>query len=379
MDVTVGIVGIIAGIVAIIGLPVGIWFQFFRKADDQDVKIPQPSMSADERERLVRVEAQLAELQEKTTAPPGGSAPLETTTLAAQATEKTERLLGEAIALQDESREREAIERLLTAYNMDMPQEAKAQLHLLVGNGLFRLSDYAAAQHHFVSSLEAGRAADSKEAEANALGNLGLIYKNQGDLAKAEGHIQEALAICRETGNHLGEASQLGNLGLIYDDQGKLTKAKDHLRQALAIFRAVGNRIGEANQLGNLGLIYRKDDALFKAEALLSQGLAIYSEIGYRLGEAALLANLGIIYLRQGEPLKAEEHYQQALAIDQEIGYRLGEANQLGNLGLLAADRNDRDEACQRLKEALSIYDEIGAGGEGPELVRGKLEKMGCE
>ena len=88
----------------------------------------------------------------------------------------TPRLLAEAVALQDQGKEREAIERLLTAYDEEMPPEAKAQLHLLVGNGYYRLSDYGAAEHHYVYSLEAARVAESKEAEAAVLGNLGVIY-----------------------------------------------------------------------------------------------------------------------------------------------------------------------------------------------------------
>lgn len=379
MDSTEAIVGIIAAIVGIIGLPVGIWFQFFRKTDDQGVKIPQPSMSPDERERLVRVELQLAELQEKTAAPPEGSAPLETAALAAQATAETERLLTEAVALQNENKEREAIERLLTAYKMDMPPEAKAELHLLAGNGFYHLSEYDAAEHHYARSLEASRRANSKAAQAAVLGNLGVIYHEQGDLAKAEDRHGQALAFSREIGDRLVEANALANLGHIYHGQGDLAKAEDHHHQALAIHREIEHRLGEAQDLGNLGNIYQEQHDLAKAEEFHLQALAILRDIGGRLGEARTLGNLGNVHSDQDNLGKAQDYYMQALTIQHEIGDRLGEANQLGNLGLLAEDRDDRNEACQWLEEALSVYDEIGAGGDAPNIVRAKLEELGCD
>ena len=57
----------------------------------------------------------------------------------------------------------------------------------------------------------------------------------------------------------------------------------------------------------------------------------------------------------------------------------MGEAQDLANLGWLKTDTDDRDEACQWLQEALAIYQDIGAGGEGPDNVRAKLEELGCD
>ena len=308
-----------------------------------------------------------------------GAPPVDTKQLAAQpATAETQRLLDEAIELQKDSKERAAIEKLLTAYDMDMPGEAKAQLHLLVGNGFVRLSDYGAAEYHYRTSLEAGRAAKSKAAEGGVLGNLGLVYRSQGDIAKAEDHHQRSLAIAREIGDRSSEANALGNLGNIYYAKGDLPRAEDRYQQALAIQRETSDRRGEALGLGNLGNVYGDQGEHVKAEEHYQQALQIDREIGYRLGEAQQLGNLGVVYRAQGDLTKANDHHRQALAIDREIGYRHGEANQLGNLGLLAADRDEKDEACELLKEAATIYEEIGAGGEGPVTVRAALEELGC-
>ena len=377
MNSTEAIVGIIAAIVGIIGLPIGIWFQFFRKSENQDASVMQPGMSADERERLVRVESQLAELQEKTAAPPEGGAPSETDALAAQASDETERLLAEAIELQGKNKERDAIERLLTAYNMEMPAEAKAQLHGLAGISFFNLSELKEAEGHFRQALAATKEAEHRQGEATALGNLGMIYQQRGDLAKAQEHHQQALAIKREIGDRAGQADVLSNLGLIFQRLGIFPEAEGHFQQALVIDREIGNSLGEGKTLGNLGNTYMRQGDLAKAEDHLQQALAITRDTGDRLGEALTLGNLGNVH--PNDAAIARDYYTQALAIQREIGDRLGEANQLGNLGLLAARTGGSDEACGRLKEALFIYDEIGAGTEGVETVRAKLEKLGCE
>lgn len=44
----------------------------------------------------------------------------------------------------------------------------------------------------------------------------------------------------REIGNKEGEAQALGNIGLIYDTKGDIDKALDFLNQALAIFKEIG-------------------------------------------------------------------------------------------------------------------------------------------
>ena len=109
-----------------------------------------------------------------------------------------------------------------------------------------------------------------------------------------------------------------------------------------------------------------------------AKALAIDREIGYRLGEADNLGNLGSVYADQGELAKAEDHHKQALAIDREIGYSRGAAQDFSSLGLLAARREQKDEACRLLKEAAAIYEEIGVSGLGPDVVRAKLEDLGC-
>jgi tetratricopeptide (TPR) repeat protein len=240
----------------------------------------QSSVDTEARAEIARVKEQLAELQKGVVAGPPGAVPVDTTQLAEQATARTQRLLEEAIELQRQHRERDAIERLLTAYDMELPPEAKVQLHILAGNGFFRLSEYEEAEGHYRQALDASRAAQDRQGEANALGNLGLIYTNRDALDRAEQYHKEALAIDREIGNRLSEANQLGNLGNIYHHRGDLDHAEQYHQDALAIDREIGYRLGEAQDLGNLGILAARRDQRDEACQLLTEAAAIYKGIG---------------------------------------------------------------------------------------------------
>ena len=222
----------------------------------------------------------LQELQKITAAPPPGAPPVDTHALAAQATAKTQTLLAEAIELQSQHREREAIERLLTAYDMEMPPLAKAQLHNLAGNGFARLSELEQAEGHYRWALEAAREAGHQQGQAAALGNLGIVYSQRGDLPRAEEHHQKALAIDEEIGDRLGQANSLGNLGLVAERRGDLDAAEEHHQKALAIQEEIGDYLGQANQLGNLGNVYRGRGELERAEEHYQKALSLFQQIG---------------------------------------------------------------------------------------------------
>lgn len=366
LAILIGVAILVIG-AAIIGVAnyLRLRFGWFKTEDDKD-------------RRIARVEAQLAELQGKTAAPPEGSAPLETAYLAAQATEKTEQLLAEAIALQEENKEREAIEKLLTAYDANMPPEAKAQLHLLVGNSYLHLSDVTEAEGHYKQARELSQKCKDRKQEANATGGLGISASFRGNLEEADVYFKQALVIEREIGDRVGESTTLGNLGVVSARKGESPAARKHLEGALEIAREDRNSYAEARTLTNLGNIAFVDQDLDAARVYHEEAYALFAATGDRREGAKVLANLGNVLLRQGEIGKAEENYTQAMAIHIEFGDRYSEANQLCNLAMVRVSRNDVNEACRLLNKALVIYVEVGAGGEDLERARARLEELGC-
>jgi len=265
---------------------------------------------------------------------------------------------------QSAEKHREAIDRFTRALELAETDSQRAALHNLRGNSYYFISQYKEAEADYQDTLKLAErispAEDAAQARSAALGNLGVVCAERGDLEKAEEHHKQAMEIHRKMGNRLGEANQLSNLGGVYLRRGELDEAEDHFKKALKIHRKIGDRPGEATVLGNLGLAYRRRGEMEKAEEHFKLALKIYGDIGNRLGEANALGNLGLVYTDRGDLEKAEEHHKQALEIAREIGNRLSEASALGNLGIVYAQRSELEKAEEHLKQALEIQKEIG-------------------
>ncbi len=110
----------------------------------------------------------------------------------------------------------------------------------------------------WIAWLKAGRSAavslGDRHGEGSTLTNLGLAYKDLGELEKAIECHKKALLIDREINDRLGESADLGSLGLAYVDLGELKKAIGYHKQHLTIAREIGDRRGEGNAQGNLGV-----------------------------------------------------------------------------------------------------------------------------
>jgi len=221
----------------------------------------------------------------------------------------------------------------------------------------------------FEDAVEASRALKDRRDEGNHLGNLGIAYKDLGEMDKAIEHQTAALVISREIGDRRGEGNDLGNLGTAYAILGEMDKAIEHYTAALVISREIGDRRGEGNRLGNLGIAYARLGEMDKAIEHHTAALVIAREIGDRRGEGNHLGNLGIAYASLGEMDKAIEHHTAALVISREIGDRHGEGNHLGNLGIAYKDLGEMDKAIEHDTAALVISREIGdRHGEGNRL-----------
>jgi len=206
---------------------------------------------------------------------------------------------------------------------------------------------------------ETSRITGHRGAEGDALGNLGLAYKNLGDARKAIEFYEQALLIDRDTGNRRGEGATLGNLGNAYADLGDARKAIEFYEQALVIDREIGDRRGEGAALGNLGSAHYILGDARKAIEFYEQNRDIAREVGDRRGEGNALGNLGNAYADLDDARKAIEFYEQQLVIAREIGDRLGEGNALWNYALAVDKQGDRAQSIARAEAALRIYDGI--------------------
>jgi tetratricopeptide (TPR) repeat protein len=228
-----------------------------------------------------------------------------------------------------------------------------------LGGANFVLGKVKEAIPFFEQSLSIARQIGARPSESQALGNLGIVYRNLGEPRNAIGFYEQSLKLHREIGDRRGESADLSNLGIAYKDLGELHKAIEFYERALNISREIGDRRGEGADLGNLGVAYKDLGELHKAIEIQNQRLVIAREIGDRRGEGNALGNLGIAYKHLGEPHKAIGFHEQHLAIAREIGDRRGEANSLWGMALSFDELGERRRAIALAEQSLRIYEEI--------------------
>jgi tetratricopeptide (TPR) repeat protein len=197
--------------------------------------------------------------------------------------------------------------------------------------------------------------------QANALGNLGLVYYHIGRMDKALEHQQQVLIVFREIGDKLEEANTLKNIGLVYQDTGRMEQAMKHHQKALEIDREIRNKLGEAQDLSNLGNVYRQTGQMEQAIEHHQEALNIFRNIGDKLGEANTLNDLSLVYQDTDRMEQAMVNQQEALDIFWKIGHKRGQANVLNNLGIVYAITGNIEQARKHFLQARAIYEEIGA------------------
>jgi tetratricopeptide (TPR) repeat protein/transcriptional regulator with XRE-family HTH domain len=205
-------------------------------------------------------------------------------------------------------------------------------------------------------ALRAARNAGDRAAEAEALGNLGIVHWRQSRYPKATRHFRRALVLCREIRDQAGEARALNNLGIIGWQQGRHQQAAELYQQAAALFREAGSRVGEARALGNLGIVELRQGRYSQAADHYQQALALHRQAGNRPDEAQGLGGLGDVELRQGRYSQASDHYQQALALHREVGDRRGEAQGLTGLGDVELRQGRYSQASDHYQQALALH-----------------------
>ena len=216
-----------------------------------------------------------------------------------------------------------------------------AHLAYYVGYAERYTDDYAALEAELGNLMAAGEWSRESGDNEGVLALTQWLYVGGGEFLDLRGHAREtvrllgwAVEAARAMGDRQGEGSHLGNLGIAYKDLGEVRRAIESYEQALVIAREIGDRRSEGTWLGNLGLACAELGEVWRAIEYCEQVLVIAREIGDRRNEGAWLGNLGLAYAALGEVRRAIKYYEQALEIAREIRDRRGEGAALGALAM---------------------------------------------
>lgn len=278
--------------------------------------------------------------------------------------------------------------------------------YLNLGLSLLYISDIQQAKDAFVSGLKIAKNKRTQNKrdlifEGTFIGNIGLIYINQGNLEDALKYSKQALEIYNITDNPKGQANALISIGSIYVEQGKLNEAQASYSKALKINKQIEDPEIYISILLNTGVFYIKqgkpDEALelynealkineqigdpeIQANAILNIGiindyqgnleealnysrsaLEIYNKTNNKIGQANALLFIGSVYNNQRKPEDSLNYSRTALDIYNKTGYLIGEAKALSIIGVVYANQGKKQSAFEALNQARAIYQRIGA------------------
>ncbi len=103
-------------------------------------------------------------------------------------------------------------------------------------------------------SLTAARRLGDRDAEGDALTNLGGALVETRQYQEALAAHRDAATLFRKTGNRRGEGDALNNLAVTLTAMGRPDEARTACQDAAVIFRETGDRAREGKALNNLGV-----------------------------------------------------------------------------------------------------------------------------
>jgi tetratricopeptide (TPR) repeat protein len=213
----------------------------------------------------------------------------------------------------------------------------------------------------YEKQLEITRQIRDRRGEGNALGNLGVVFKEIGDLSQAIRFYEQALIIDRELGDRRGEAIDLGNLGVAYKNMGDARKAISYLEQELVIEREVGDQIQLRNALYNLGNAHMELRDARQAINHYEQSLKVAREVGHRQKEGMILGGLGNAYFQLNSFQQALNYYEQAINLAREIEDRNDVAKYSFMMAQINADLGELNLAVSQAQEAVQTWKNLGS------------------
>jgi tetratricopeptide (TPR) repeat protein len=220
-----------------------------------------------------------------------------------------------------------------------------------------------------LESVEAVNTPPFRKARAEALHELGRVFRYQGSYVDSERSLLNSLKIShglnrKDGAVRQGVADTLHELGVLEVKKHSLDSAASFLQQSLDMRRSSDNNRSDAINaacaatLHQLAAIHvaRKPPSLEKAKTLLQEALGLCRQIGQR---AATLKQLARVTIRQGFLDRAETYLEQALELYLELygdnKLHINIAAVKFQQGAIALQREQLDHAWLNFSECLRI------------------------
>lgn len=194
-----------------------------------------------------------------------------------------------------------------------------------------------------------------------ALNNIGVVYRQQGDLLKALYYYEQALKIREQTGDQKSMAESYNNIGDMHIQQGNIPVGLEYLMQSLKIREAIKDSIGISTVYNNLGLIYLQQGNPEKGIEYFQKCLAIEELYPDNPRTGFLINNMARIYDGKKDSVNALKYYLKSYSVFEKLNHKRGLATVLNNLGATYYNyHRNPDKGLNYYNQGLSLWKEIG-------------------
>ncbi len=193
---------------------------------------------------------------------------------------------------------------------------------------------------------------------ASSYNNMGVIYKNQGNLDKALKNYIAALQIQEENKFVDALAYTYSNVGTVYSMQGNYDKALEYFNKANVQFESINHKLRIVGSLSNIGNVYEAQGNHELALEYYLKALKFYEELEDNSTAFVPFNNIGNMYYRQGDYASAMAYYQSALDLEKYNNDLNGQANALHNMGSAKRAQGDIEKGLEYFDEALGLAQE---------------------
>ncbi len=201
---------------------------------------------------------------------------------------------------------------------------------------------------------------------AKVLNSLAVYYVESGNLARAAKLHDEQAALNHQLGDRNAEANALSNLGYDYVCLGRPEAGRAALEQSLRLYQSTGARRELAYGRLNLGLAYWRSGDSRAARQVLEQVQAELAAMGDAFAQAAGLSYLALALEQSGNAVDAGQYFAQARELFSAIGVHSFAADARAGQARGALALGKTDEAREHV-EAVCEYLQ-GHGAQGMEL-----------
>jgi LuxR family glucitol operon transcriptional activator len=234
------------------------------------------------------------------------------------------------------------------------------------------LGDFMFKNGHWSDMLTYGNLAlsvaqevgDQKSIAIIEVGHLGWILYHQREWEKCVAHSQSGMAAAREVGHTRALALGLRNLGIVYRQQGELQRARNYLEQAISEAKTLGDDSLNSIIEGSLIVTLTRLKEYERATELIESELDRAKKVADRERISIAIQRLGALAHAKGEFVRAERLLIESVVMDLEMGRRSSIAYTYRRLAQLCHETGRLELALEYSTKARSEFEEAGASKE---------------